>query len=87
MKLPNNDTERLDTLLAYLEDLQGALAHIADTLNARPAQSEKRRAAFQKRFGVEPGAALQNTLDDLTRHVLQVRAQRLLAEQEAAPDA
>jgi hypothetical protein len=87
MKLPNNDTERLDTLLEYLEELQGALAHIADTLNVKPAQSEKRRAAFQKRFGVEPGAALQNALDDLTRHVLQVRAQRLLDVEEAEPDA
>jgi hypothetical protein len=81
--LPADDTERLDSLLEYLDDIQGALLHISGVLNAKPAQQEKKRTTFVKRFGVAPEIALQHALDGLTRQTLAVKAQRALEELES----
>ena len=80
--MPANDGERLSALVAYLVTVVGILAHINDAL-----AGGRKRAAFVKRFEIEPERGLKNLTDDLTRRLIQVRAQRALAELEAPDDA
>ncbi len=81
-----NDTQHLEGLLEYLDEWQGAIAHVEEVLNAKPTQIEKKRATFEKNFGASPEVALKNALNGLTREVLAVKAARALAEMEASND-
>jgi len=78
-RLPQDDTERLDQVIEYLDDLAGVLGLIHEAITG----TARKRAVFVKKFGIEPEAALSNAATDVTRQTIQVRAQRVLAAELA----
>jgi len=73
-----NDSELLDSLLDYLEVLQGSLDLILEHLEP----DEKTIGEI----GVTPDKALDNLLDDLNSKAIQIRAKRALSAGIAPPE-